>query len=129
MRFERCTVTPVDDRHAPSRRVFEHSRKDYQAMRYPSHAPVVKLSVLAIATFLSAFSAASAEEPAAGAAPELLPVAIGTPARLEVYPPTVRLDSNRDSRQLVVTGHYADGTTQDLTRAATITSANEQVAK
>ena len=86
---------------------------------------------LFLCLFLAASSAASAveNEPTASGEPELLPVVVGTPARLEVYPASVKLDSQRDFRQLVVTGHYADGTMQDLTRGATITSVNEQVVK
>ncbi len=40
---------------------------------------------------------------------------IGAPAGVEVSPANVTLDGVRDSRQLVVTGRYADGTARDLT--------------
>lgn len=38
------------------------------------------------------------------------------PSRLEVYPPKVMLGSKRATCQLVVTGHFANGETRDLTR-------------
>ena len=47
---------------------------------------------------------------------ELLPVEIGKPARIEVYPASIELTSSRQFRQLVVTAHYADGQLQDITR-------------
>ena len=47
--------------------------------------------------------------------------------RIEVYPAEVRLAGVREQAQLIVTGHYADGSIQDLTRAATISTANAEV--
>jgi len=47
--------------------------------------------------------------------------------RLEVYPAEVQLTGVREQAQLIVTGHYADGSIQDLTRTATISSANADV--
>src|SRR5262249_14019126 len=41
---------------------------------------------------------------------------IGNPTRLEVFPPAVKLSGPRSRTQLVVTGHYADGSMRDLTR-------------
>jgi hypothetical protein len=43
------------------------------------------------------------------------------PVRVEVYPAKVALGSKRATAQLVVTGHYANGATRDLTRDATFT--------
>jgi hypothetical protein len=43
------------------------------------------------------------------------------PVRLEVYPQTVALNSKRATTQLVVTGHFANGETRDLTRDARFT--------
>ncbi|HVX12498.1 MAG TPA: DUF1549 domain-containing protein [Pirellulales bacterium] len=59
----------------------------------------------------------------------LEPIVVGTPERIEVYPPQVKLASTRARMQLVVTGFYAGGGVQDLTRAAQFLSTNEQVAK
>ncbi len=42
----------------------------------------------------------------------------GQPVRIEVFPGSVRLDGPRRQMQLVVTGHYEDGTVRDLTRVA-----------
>ncbi|MFM9195497.1 MAG: hypothetical protein ACKOWG_07130, partial [Planctomycetia bacterium] len=50
----------------------------------------------------------------AGVAPADEPVAI------DVYPPAIRLDSSRDSQQLVVQAKLADGRTIDVTSLATI---------
>ncbi len=47
--------------------------------------------------------------------------------RLEVYPAEVQLTGVREHAQLIVTGHYADGSIQDLTRVATISSANSDI--
>ena len=47
--------------------------------------------------------------------------------RIEVYPAEVRLAGVRAQAQLIVTGHYADGSIQDLTRAAAISTANAEV--
>jgi len=46
----------------------------------------------------------------------------GQPAALEVAPGSVALVGTHDSRQLVVTGKYADGTVRDLTTAAVATA-------
>ena len=47
--------------------------------------------------------------------------------RIEVYPAEVRLAGVREQAQLIVTGHYAAGAIQDLTRAAAISTANAEV--
>src|SRR5690349_20084805 len=54
---------------------------------------------------------------------------IGTPDRIEVYPTHVKLETPRRHMHLVVSGHYANGHVQDLTRVAEITSANPAVVK
>jgi hypothetical protein len=54
---------------------------------------------------------------AALAAPERAPRAavIGQPTTLEVQPPVIELGGLRAVRQVLVTGHYADGALRDLT--------------
>src|SRR5207302_364762 len=47
---------------------------------------------------------------------------IGHPTRLEVFPPAVKLAGPRSRMQLVVTGHYADGSVRDLTRDSHLVS-------
>ena len=54
-------------------------------------------------------------------------VAADAPARIDVYPPKVVLGSKRAVGQLVVTGHFADGETRDLTRDATFTPSSAVV--
>ena len=65
-----------------------------------------------------------------GAAEEtkLEPIDIGTPERLTVFPAEFHLTGIHEKSQLVVTGYYADGSTQDLTRVAQFTSSDEGVA-
>lgn len=55
---------------------------------------------------------------AAEAASKLEPVVVGTPESIEVFPASFALNGGRERVQLVVTGKYADGTVQDLTRVA-----------
>src|SRR5688500_2368342 len=57
----------------------------------------------------------------------LEPINVGTPARIEVFPAAVKLVGPRSRMQLVVTGHYADGTLQDLTRAAQFATNNAAI--
>ncbi|MBA61669.1 MAG: hypothetical protein CMJ76_04820 [Planctomycetaceae bacterium] len=47
--------------------------------------------------------------------------------RIEVYPAELQLAGVREQAQLIVTGHYVDGSIQDLTRVATITTANAEI--
>src|SRR5687767_10947816 len=49
------------------------------------------------------------------------------PSRVEVYPAKVVLGSKRAAAQLVVTGHYANGETRDLTADAAFTSSTAAV--
>lgn len=58
---------------------------------------------------------------------KLEPIQVGEPQRIEVFPPAVTLNGVREQMQLVVTGFYADGSLQDLTRSATFVSSNDQV--
>src|SRR5262245_9501634 len=86
-------------------------------------------AVLAIAAFGWTIPALAAEAPAAGGEQVLEPIVVGTPERIEVYPPSIKLESVRARMQLVVSGFYPGGGVQDLTRAAEFFSANEQLAK
>jgi hypothetical protein len=95
-----------------------------------------RLILLAICLIVAATTAslapnrAAAEEPGgAGGAHGLQPIVVGTPARLEVFPPGIKLDSPRRVMHLAVTGHYADGGLQDLTRAVQFTCTDPAVAK
>lgn len=59
----------------------------------------------------------------------LLPVEPGQPERIEVYPAEIRLDGPRREGQLLVTGFYASGRQQDLTRVAKFTPADPALLK
>src|SRR3954454_8923333 len=74
-----------------------------------------------------ALAVASAKAVAAEATLE--PIVVGTPSRIEVFPAKVVLDTAGRSMRLVVSGFYADGSVQDLTRAAQFSSANEANAR
>ncbi len=80
------------------------------------------------ATAMAALAGPAWGEPAQAGA-ELLPVEVGQPERIEVFPSEVRLDSPRREMHLVVTGVYADGRVQDLTRAAEFRSSAAEVAQ
>ncbi|HTN77949.1 MAG TPA: DUF1549 domain-containing protein [Pirellulaceae bacterium] len=55
-------------------------------------------------------------------------IQIGSPTKIELFPAQIKLLGNRQRMQLVVTGHYADGSIQDLTTVATYASSNDAVA-
>jgi hypothetical protein len=78
--------------------------------------------------FLTSPAPCAAPAPAAGKS-QLAPIVVGQPVRLEVFPASVKLSSIRSRIHLVVTGHYADGAVQDLTRVAQFASANDKIAK
>ena len=54
----------------------------------------------------------------------LEPINVGTPTKIEVFPPAIKLQGPRRKMQLVVTGFYGDGQVQDLTRAAQFASSD-----
>jgi hypothetical protein len=82
--------------------------------------PAMRRTMTAVAATIhfaaAVLTSAAAEEPA------LLPVEIGRPVRIEVFPPAVKLAGARADAQLIVTGHYADGRVQDLTRVSQFAS-------
>lgn len=82
-----------------------------------------------LASLAFAIAASAEETKPAGDAVQLEPVVVGTPERIEVFPAQVKLDGTRARMQLAVTGYYADGSVQDLTRAVTVASSNEQIVK
>jgi hypothetical protein len=59
----------------------------------------------------------------------LEPIVVGTPERIDVQPPRFKLESARRHMHLVVSGFYAGGTVQDLTRVAEYSSNNPSVVK
>jgi hypothetical protein len=80
------------------------------------------MRIIASLLCLLTCAVAAAEEPA------LQAIAIGQPVRLEVFPKELKLSGPRSQRQIVVTGHYADGSAQDLTWACQIASTKPNVA-
>jgi hypothetical protein len=58
----------------------------------------------------------------------LQPIVVGQPVRIEVFPPALKLNGPRSGGQLIVTGIYADGSVQDLTRASDFASTVADVA-
>ena len=54
---------------------------------------------------------------------------VGAPARIEVFPTQVKLDSPRRTMHLIVSGFYADGGVQDLTSVAEVKSKDDKVAR
>ncbi len=71
---------------------------------------------LAVAVVLAFGSAAFAQSPP------------GSPQELVVYPAAVKLSGPRDEQRLVVLGVWADGRKADLTRTATVATANAKIA-
>jgi Protein of unknown function (DUF1549)/Protein of unknown function (DUF1553) len=71
-----------------------------------------------VAGLLTAIAIAAGSSSAKADSPVLEPINVGQPTRLEVFPATIKLAGPRSRMQLVVTGHYTDGSVQDLTRAA-----------
>ena len=75
------------------------------------------------------FSVASGEPVTAQQddAPELQPIVVGTPERVEVFPAQVSLATPRRNMHLVVSGFYGEEAVQDLTRAAEFISSDPSV--
>ena len=80
------------------------------------------LVIVAFACTASLAISVSAQEPA------LEPINVGTPARLEIFPASIKLTGPRSRMQIVVTAHYADGSIQDLTRASQATLSDTAIA-
>ncbi len=79
------------------------------------------------ATAIVPTGAMAAEDNSDDGQTQLLPIEVGTPQRLEVFPTQFTLDSPRRDMHVVVTGHYADGSSQDLTRVAEFVSSDPKV--
>ncbi len=83
------------------------------------------LALLVASVVLSA-TCVSAEEMVAGLS-TLEPIVVGSPERIEVFPSEIKLQTNRRQMHLIVTGFYAGGLQQDLTRAADFVSSDDRV--
>jgi hypothetical protein len=53
----------------------------------------------------------------------------GRPKKLELFPPTVEMDLPGRTQQILVTAHYDDGTSRDVTRDAVFSVSNTEVAE
>ena len=73
--------------------------------------------IVAVALILALSSTGFAQTPPAGA-----------PKELVVYPAEIKFTAPRDEQRLVVLGVWADGHKADLTRTASLTSANPKIA-
>ncbi|AGA27020.1 DUF1549 domain-containing protein [Singulisphaera acidiphila] len=82
----------------------------------PTAAPALALAVVLSA--LPAFAGAGVDDEAR---------VIGQPDTLAVTPATIELVDRRDTRQLLVAGHYADGSVRDLSHLVTIEVDDPQV--
>ena len=60
---------------------------------------------------------------------KLEPIQVGAPQRIEVLPKAIQLGTPLRKVQLLVSGFYADGRVQDLTRAAEFKFAAEGIAR
>lgn len=87
-------------------------------------------SVLTLALLIAGGSStgASAADMMLDQPEKLEPIVVGQPQRLEVFPGSIKLTGRRQDMRLVVSGFYADGAVQDLTRAATFATSNAAVA-
>ena len=66
-------------------------------------------------------------EPIASKDFQLEPLVIGAPERVEVVPSEVKLRTSRAHMSFLVTGYYSDGQVQDLTRAAELSTSDDNV--
>ncbi|MFT5522319.1 MAG: hypothetical protein ACI9HK_000262 [Pirellulaceae bacterium] len=104
-------------------RIRSHSQ---ELMDFPVSAGVLSarlriVLLLVFATLLSVRCLDGAES--------LLPIELGSPVRIEVFPKSIQLTGVRQVSQLVVTAHYADGRVQDVTRVCKILATDPTVAK
>jgi len=85
-------------------------------------------AMLSAVTAIAALAATTAFGEESGAA-VLEPIVVGTPDKIDVQPPQIKLDTPRRRMHLVVSGMYADGAMQDLSRATELISKDEKIAK
>src|SRR5262245_7701352 len=90
----------------------------------------MKRSLLVTMCLASLLTISPAAEPTtAKESPKLEPIVVGQPAAVDVFPPAIKLAAARRYMHLLVTGTYANGEVQDLTRAAQYVSSNAKVAQ
>ena len=87
-----------------------------------------RLWLAVVACSLVAYARANETAPAV-AELSLEPIVVGVPDHLEIAPEAVVIGSARQVQRLVVTAHYPEGLLQDVTRAATMVSENEEVVR
>jgi hypothetical protein len=108
------------------------SRDRYACLMILTHGPwelvmSLKLTGFVFLAVVAAWMSLPAGILVAAGAAGLEPIVIGQPTRIEVFPTEAKLVGPRSHLHLVVTGHYADGSVQDLTRAAEFTTSDPAI--
>ena len=96
-------------------------RTEYSAATQPRSFAVSAATLVAICLLIGSAPQSRGEE-------GLSPIEVGKPSRIEVYPAEIKLAGPRRHMQIVVTGHYADGSMQDLTRASQFATSDAAIA-
>ena len=90
----------------------------------------MKTALLSLfAVWLGLAGAFSSQTEPAKPQPKMEPVEVGNPERIEIQPPQILLGSPLQKIQIVVSGFYANGVVQDLTRVATLSAEAPGVVK
>ena len=108
------------------------SRDRYACLMILTHGPwelvmSLKLTGFVFLAVVAAWMSLPAGILVAADTAGLEPIAIGQPTRIEVFPTEAKLVGPRSHLHLVVTGHYADGSVQDFTRAAEFTTSDPAI--
>jgi hypothetical protein len=105
-----------------------HVSLSVQGEKSMSWMPKTLLGMLAMG-FLGVSLTGTASADATTDPTALEPIVVGTPERIEVFQTQSKIDSPRRKVHFVVTGYYADGSVQDLTRAAEVQSLDPAIAR
>ena len=105
-------------------------QEERQRERRPRERRLPAGIFLAVVLFVFALAATTTgSDPKPQSEPGLLPVDVGTPQRIDVFPREIHLTGTRERAQLVVTGIYGDAeSVQDLTRVSALRSLDETIA-
>jgi hypothetical protein len=98
------------------------------AMRHINKLSIQAMRCAALVAVVLACTRGAVAEPQAGDV-QLAPIVVGTPERIEVQPASIQLLTPQRRMHILVSGFYAGGEVQDLTRAAQFASNNEQVVR
>ena len=106
-----------------------HAQNDNPVERTMNANGVTRIAKPMICLAAAMFACCAAAPVVAADAPAAEKTAIAVLARIEVFPAAVKLDAPGRVMRLIVTGHFADGTVQDLTGQAEVRSKDENVAR